>query len=198
MSTTLRGSGMAERERERERERELSKRIFKKSIYILKNYIKFDFTKIEFCFIFLKIVFKELDTTYIELYFKKIISIVFSKNSILQISSSIFFFKNCIELDFTKIEFYVAVFNRKSHASNFHYGTKHVKHDFSEIEFYAKLNFAKIEFQNWGVSLDSFKRMTFCYIVLKLRACIHFSPMSLCPTLICPTPLHPARIFPTP
>ena len=52
MSTTLRGSGMAERERERERERELSKRIFKKSIYILKNYIKFDFTKIEFCFIF--------------------------------------------------------------------------------------------------------------------------------------------------
>ena len=129
---------------------------------------------------------------------KKLYQLFFQRTRYYKYRALFFFFKNCIELDFTKIEFYVAVFNRKSHASNFHYGTKHVKHDFSEIEFYAKLNFAKIEFQNWGVSLDSFKRITFCYIVLKLRACIHFSPMSLCPTLICPTPLHPARIFPTP
>ena len=45
---------------------------------------------------------------------------------------------------------------------------------FNDIEFYIELNFAKIEFQNRGILLDNFKRMTFYYNVLKLRVFTHF------------------------
>ena len=42
-------------------------------------------------------------------------------------------------------------------------------------KFYAELDFPKIEFQKMDISLDSFKRNTFCYIVLKLRVFTYFS-----------------------
>ena len=45
---------------------------------------------------------------------------------------------------------------------------------FNDIKFYTELDFAKIEFQNRGILLDNFKRMTFYYIVLKLRVFTHF------------------------
>ena len=68
----------------------------------------------------------------------------FPKNSILQITSCIFF--KCAELNSSKIEFYVASFNQKSHISNFHHGTKYMELKCKEIEFFAELNFTKIEF----------------------------------------------------
>ena len=45
---------------------------------------------------------------------------------------------------------------------------------FNDIKFYGELNFAKIKFQNRDILLDNFKRMTFYYIVLKLRVFTHF------------------------
>ena len=67
-------------------------------------------------------------------------------------------------------------FLSNSHIREFHCGTKHIKLNFSNNEFFIKLDFTKIKFQNRGILLHSFETGIFCYIVCKLGANAHFLP----------------------
>ena len=60
------------------------------------------------------------------------------------------------------------------HFVYFHRGTKHMELNFNDIEFYAELNFIKIEFQNRDIFLNSLKIWTNCYIIYKLWTNTHF------------------------
>ena len=55
----------------------------------------------------------------------------------------------------------------------------HIELDFEDIEFYRKLDFIKIEFQNMSILLITLEREVYCYIVLKLRIFTHFSSMGM-------------------
>ena len=63
-----------------------------------------------------------------------------------------------VELDTSDVEFYLKIY---------------IEH-FEDIKFHIELDFVKIEFQNMGISLNSFKIGAICYIVFKLRVNTHF------------------------
>ena len=65
-----------------------------------------------------------------------------------------------MELDISNVDFYLKIY---------------IEH-FGDIEFYTKLNFVKIKFQNRGILLNSFKTKTICYIVFKLGVNTDFGP----------------------
>ena len=55
----------------------------------------------------------------------------------------------------------------------------HIELDFEDIEFYRKLDFIKIEFQNMSILLITLEREVYHYMVLKLRIFTHFSSMGM-------------------
>ena len=77
--------------------------------------------------------------------------------------------------------------------------------DFHQIKFFffiLKLNFLKIEFQNKGILLNSFRIWAFCYIFWTKEANIHYGEMNFSLRRYClgctdaaPKPSHPRLMW---